>query len=151
MARQHAQAGFGRTIVVFSRAFLLRCPSCGNDGLFEWWFRLKERCNTCGLALGRGRFDHEFRAIILNLLIPFLVWCVLYFMILVSTWPDPPSTLLDWGSVVLMIVLPCLHYPVSQTLAIAIDVLNHPPGGDSRRRRRGYAHADHHGRHLLRG
>ncbi|HZO30327.1 MAG TPA: DUF983 domain-containing protein [Chloroflexota bacterium] len=151
MARQHAQAGFGRTIVVFSRAFLLRCPSCGNDGLFEWWFRLKERCNTCGLALGRGRFDHEFRAIILNLLIPFLVWFVLYFMILVSTWPDPPSTLLDWGSVVLMIVLPCLHYPVSQTLAIAIDVLNHPPGGDSRRRRRGYAHADHHGRHLLRG
>ena len=151
MARQHAQAGFGRTIVVFSRAFLLRCPSCGNGGLFEWWFRLKERCDTCGLALGRGRFDHEFRAIILNLLIPFLVWFVLYFMILVSTWPDPPSTLLDWGSFVLMIVLPCLHYPVSQTLAIAIDVLNHPPGGDSRRRRRGYAHADHHGRHLLRG
>ena len=151
MAPQRAQAGFGRVIVVFSRAFLLRCPSCGIGGLFEWWFRLKDRCNTCGLALGRGRFGHEITAQMLNLLIPFLVWFVLYFVILVSTWPDPPSTLLDWGSVVLMIVLPCLHYPVSQTLAIAIDVLNHPPGGDSRRRRRGYAHADHHGRHLLRG
>ena len=151
MARQRAQAGFGRAIVVFSRAFLLRCPACGNGGLFEWWFRLRERCAACGLALGRGRFGHEITAQMLNLLIPFLVWFVLYFVILVSTWPDPPSTLLDWGSVVLMIVLPCLHYPVSQLLAVAIDVLNHPPIRGNHRRRRGYAHADHHGHHLFRG
>lgn len=88
------------------------------------WFRLKERCPSCGLALGRGRVGHELRAIVLNLLIPFLVWFVLYFVILASTWPDPPSTLLDWGSAVLMIALPCLHYPISQTLSTAIDVLN---------------------------
>ncbi len=151
MARQRTQAGFGRAIVAFSRAFLLRCPACGNGGLFEWWFRLRERCNTCGLALGRGRFGHEITAQMLNLLIPFLVWFAIYFAILGSTWPDPPSTLLDWGSVVLMIVLPCLHYPVSQMLAVAIDVLNHPPIRDSHRRRREYAHADRHGHHLLRG
>lgn len=143
MARQHAPAGFDRPIVVFSRAFLLRCPACGHDGLFEWWFRLKERCPTCGLDLGRGRFGHEIRAQMLNLLIPLLVWFVLYFAILVSTWPDPPSAFLDWGSVVLMIVLPCLHYPVSQALAIAIDVMNHPPIRDRHRRRRAYAHGDH--------
>jgi len=35
--------------------------------------------------------------------------------------------LLQWGSIVLMITLPSVHYPVSQTLAIAIDVLGRPP------------------------
>ena len=103
MAPPRARAGSSRAIVLFSRALQLHCPVCGHGGLFVWWFRLKERCPRCGLALGRGRVGHELRAIVLNLLIPFLVWFVLYFVALASTWPDPPSTLLDWGSAVLMI------------------------------------------------
>jgi len=57
-------------------------------------------------------------------LISFLAWIVVYVAILASTWPDPSSALLDWGSTVLMIVLPSWLYPVSQTLATATDVLN---------------------------
>ena len=124
MVPPRARAGSSRVVVLFSLALLLRCPACGHGGLFLWWFRMKERCPNCGLALGRGRVGHELRAIVLNLLIPFLAWFVVYFMILASTWPDPPSTLLDWGSAALMIALPCLHYPIAQTLATAIDVHN---------------------------
>lgn len=103
---------------------------CGHGGLFLWWFRLKDRCPARGLELGRGKAGHELRAIILNLSVALLIWFVAYLVILASTWPDPPSTLLDWGSAVFMIALPCLLYPFSQLLATVIDLLNRPLSRD---------------------
>jgi uncharacterized protein (DUF983 family) len=126
-AQTQAQSGFGRAIVLFSRALLLRCPVCGSSGIFQAWFRLEERCPGCRFVFGRAKVGHQFVAMTLNLIIPFLVWSVAYFVILVMTWSDPPWAWLKGSTVVLMLALPLLHYPVSHALAIALEVLFHPP------------------------
>jgi uncharacterized protein (DUF983 family) len=104
-------------LVLFSGALSLQCPLCGSGGLFDSWFVMKERCPRCRLLLGRGKPGHELVATTINLTIPFLVW----------TWPDPPWTFLLSASVVLMIGLPLLHYPLAHTLAVALSVFFHPP------------------------
>jgi uncharacterized protein (DUF983 family) len=35
------------------RGFVRRCPRCGAKGIFDGWFRLKERCPVCGYAFIR--------------------------------------------------------------------------------------------------
>jgi hypothetical protein len=64
----------------------------------------------------------------IDLVVPLVVWFVGFFAILMLTWPKPPWTLLQWGSAVFMIAFPIVLYPVSHTLAIALDVLVRPPG-----------------------
>jgi hypothetical protein len=51
------------------------------------------------------------------------------------TWPDPPWAWLTWLSAGLMVTLPVIFYPFSQTLFLGLDLLFHPPeredfGGD---------------------
>jgi len=120
-------------LVLFSRALSLHCPLCGSGGLFDSWFVMKERCPRCRLLLGRGKPGHELVAATINLTIPFLLWIVCYGLILVWTWPDPPWTFLLSASVVLMIGLPLLHYPLAHTLAVALSVFFHPPTRWARR------------------
>lgn len=112
--------------MLFSRALLLRCPVCGNGGIFVSWFKIKERCPHCGFVFGRGESGYQLGSMALDLVIPLIIWFVSFFAILYFTWPNPPWALLQWGSVVLMIALPLLLYPVSHTLAIALDVLVRP-------------------------
>src|SRR5690242_8361984 len=113
MATPHTRSGVRRVIVIFWRAVLLHCPSCGNDSIIQSWFKLEEHCSRCGLASGSGQFGHQFAAFTLNLLIPFLIWIVAYAGVLITTWPDPPWDWLTWGTVILMLALPLAHYPVS--------------------------------------
>jgi uncharacterized protein (DUF983 family) len=115
-----------RALVLFTRALLLRCPICGGGGIFVHWFKIADRCPTCGFVFARGESGYQLGSMALDLVIPLLIWFVSFFAILYLTWPDPPWNLLQWGSVVLMVALPLLLYPMSHTLAIALDVLVRP-------------------------
>lgn len=42
--------GFWRRV---GRSLRLRCPRCGEGRLFSGWFRMPDRCETCGLDLKR--------------------------------------------------------------------------------------------------
>jgi len=117
-----------RIIVLFSRALLLRCPVCGGGGLFEHWFKIKDRCPTCGFVFARGESGYQLGSMAIDLVIPLILWFILFFGILIATWPNPPWALLQWGSVAFMILFPLALYPVSHTLAIALDLLVRPPG-----------------------
>lgn len=44
------RVGPARTVL---RGALKRCGRCGGGGLFDGWFRLKERCPTCGYRFSR--------------------------------------------------------------------------------------------------
>jgi len=116
----------GRAVVLFSRALLLHCPVCGHGGIFANWFKLKDRCPTCGFAFARGESGYQLGSMALDLVIPLVVWFFGFFGILIATWPNPPWTLLQWGSVAFMVGMPLLLYPFSHTLAIALDVLVRP-------------------------
>src|SRR5262249_11951446 len=87
----------GRALVLFSRALLLRCPICGNSGIFQNWFKLKDRCPSCGWEFARGESGYQLGSMALDLVIPLIVWFFGFFGILIATWPDPPWTLLQWG------------------------------------------------------
>src|SRR5215208_605015 len=116
-----------RALVLFSRALLLRCPVCGKGGLFEHWFKIRKQCPNCGYVFARGESGYQLGSMALDLVIPLVSWFFLLFGILIGTWPNPPWTLLQWGSVADMFLLQLLLYPVSHTLAIALDLLVRPP------------------------
>jgi len=116
----------GRAFSLFSRALLLRCPICGQSGIFDSWFKLKEQCPNCEFVFARGESGYQLGSMALDLVIPLIVWFFGFFGILFATWPNPPWALLQWGSVVFMIGMPLLLYPFSHTLAIALDVLVRP-------------------------
>jgi len=128
MSRSLPESKLRRGLIVFSRALLLRCPVCGKGGIFEHWFKIKGQCPNCGYMFARGESGYQIGAMAFGLIIPLVSWFFLFFGILIGTWPNPPWTLLQWGSVAYMLLLPLLLYPVSHTLAIALDLLVRPPG-----------------------
>jgi uncharacterized protein (DUF983 family) len=128
MQGMHGSSKAAGALALFGRALLLRCPLCGGGGLFVHWFKIKERCPTCGFLFGRGESGYQLGSMAIDLVVPLVIWFFGFFGILILTWPNPPWVLLQWGSVAFMVGFPLLLYPVSHTLAIALDVLVRPPG-----------------------
>ena len=128
-----------RAGILFPRALLLRCPVCGGGGIFQHWFKIKDACPTCGWVYSRGEHGYQIGSMALDLVVPLVIWFFAFFGILIGTWPNPPWDLLQWGSVAFMLGFPLLFYPMSHTLAIALDLLVRPPysaGGHEAPRRR---------------
>jgi uncharacterized protein (DUF983 family) len=113
--------------ILFGRALLLRCPACEQSGLFASLYILKNICPGCGLLLQREGDGYELGSMVVNLLVAELVWAVAFVGILLWTWPNPPWTLLQWGSAVLMIALPLLFLRHARVLSLALDLLLRPP------------------------
>jgi uncharacterized protein (DUF983 family) len=130
MREPHSASRPVSAITLLVRALLLRCPVCGGGGLFVHWFKIKDRCPTCGYVFARGESGYQLGSMAIDLVVPLVIWFFAFFGILILTWPNPPWTLLQWGSVAFMVGFPLLLYPVSHTLAIALDVLVRPPGRD---------------------
>lgn len=114
-------------IVRFGRALLLHCPACGSGGIFKSWFKLEDRCPRCGFVYQRGEHGYQIGSMALDLVVPLVIWFFSFFGLLYATWPNPPWFLLQWGSVAFMVGFPILFYPMSHTLAIALDLVVRPP------------------------
>ena len=114
-------------IVRFVRALLLRCPVCGSGGIFRSFFKLKDRCPRCGFVFERGEHGYQIGSMAFDLVVPLIIWFFSFFGVLYATWPSPPWFWLQWGSIIFMVTFPILFYPMSHTLAIALDVVVRPP------------------------
>jgi uncharacterized protein (DUF983 family) len=115
-----------RALTLFGRAVLVHCPDCGSSGLFEHWFKIKERCPRCGHVVGRNESGYQLGSMALDMIIPMLLWLGGLALTLILTWPNPPWAIIQWGSIAIMVGLPLLLYPMSHTLAIALDLLVRP-------------------------
>ena len=113
--------------ILFGRGLLLHCPACGQSGLFEGVFALKRTCPGCGLLLQREGQGYELGSMVVNLIVAEIVWAVTFASILIWTWPNPPWTLLQWGSAVLMVALPLAFLRHARVLSLALDLLLRPP------------------------
>jgi uncharacterized protein (DUF983 family) len=113
--------------ILFGRALLLRCPACNQSGLFASVYTLKRTCPGCGLLLQREGDGYELGSVVVNLLVAELVWAITFAGILYATWPNPPWTLLQWGSAVLMVALPLAFLRHARVLSLALDLLLRPP------------------------
>jgi uncharacterized protein (DUF983 family) len=113
--------------ILFGRGLLLHCPACGQSGLFDGVFALKHTCPGCGLLLKREGNGYELGSMVVNLAVAELVWIISFVSILLWTWPNPPWTLLQWGSAVLMVALPLAFLRHARILSLSLDLLLRPP------------------------
>jgi uncharacterized protein (DUF983 family) len=107
------------------RGITKRCPSCGAGGVFETWFRLRERCPRCANRLERepGFF---IGAYFLNFCLMQTVlgaWIAAAFAL---TLPHPPMPLIIGGAVAIAVVLPVVGYPFSKTTWAALHLAMAP-------------------------
>jgi uncharacterized protein (DUF983 family) len=113
--------------VLVKRGLRKRCPRCGGGGLYRTWFRMAERCPTCGF-----RFEREpgffIGAYFVNFAITegFLFLVVMAFLFVKNAnneasvvWP------LAVGGV-FAVVAPLVFYPWSRTIWSAIDLAMTP-------------------------
>ena len=95
-------------------------------------------CSACVAALANRaeiapiarRCAGTFRA-------PGTVMRLFVLAILLLTWPNPPWTLLQWGSAVFMVVLPLAFLRHARILSLSLDLLLRPPERSDLVRRRG--------------
>jgi uncharacterized protein (DUF983 family) len=111
------------------RGLTLRCPRCGHGKLFKHWFKLKERCPTCGY-----KFDREkgggfwLGGYVMNTVLGegLLALYLLYFATKAISHPD--MAIRSWliVAIALALVPPFLFWPVSRTSWMSMDLLIHP-------------------------
>ena len=111
-------------------ALRLRCPNCGRGRIFISWFRIRAHCPVCGLKLERGEEGYQVGSYMFNIIAAELCFAVVFFAILIATWPDPPWRLLEYGGIALMIIAPFVFFPFSKTLFLAFDLVFRPAAHD---------------------
>jgi uncharacterized protein (DUF983 family) len=120
---------------ITGRALLGRCPNCGGRDVWLSWLKMRETCPTCGLHFERGEDGYIVGAYMFNIIFAELFFIAIFIAVTIVMWPDPPWAFLQYGGVVLMILLPVLFYPFSKTLFLAFDLVFRPAGhadGDRR-------------------
>src|SRR5258705_9865082 len=108
------------------RALLRRCPNCGSPGIFAGYTTLRERGPRWGLRLHRGESDYFIGAYLLNLVAVELLFALVLGVVFVTTYPNTPWVLLQWGGLVLMIAGAVLCYPFSKAIWLAADLIFRP-------------------------
>jgi uncharacterized protein (DUF983 family) len=112
---------------MFGRAALLRCPRCGGRGVMRSWFKMAERCPTCGLALERGeRSDFWIGAYVFNLAFGEGIAFGVLVIWMVASAPNQPWTRIEVVGLILAILLPLMFFPFSRTLWLAWDLSFRP-------------------------
>lgn len=105
------------------RGLTKRCPRCGGGHLYRGWFRMRDRCPTCGF-----QFDREpgffVGAYFINFAIAegLLFIALMVFVVWKSGHPDAGIALVMWVSVIMAIIAPVIIYPFSRTIWSAIDL-----------------------------
>jgi uncharacterized protein (DUF983 family) len=111
---------------MFARALRLRCPNCGQGKPFVSWFRMRSQCEVCGLAFERGDEGYQVGSYMFNIVAAELVFAVVFVAIVLATWPSPPWSLLQYGGIALMVVVPFGLFPFTKTLFLAFDLIFRP-------------------------
>jgi uncharacterized protein (DUF983 family) len=116
-----------RSPVMLGRALFLRCPRCGQRGLFVSWFALKERCPNCELRLQRGEaHDYWIGGMMFNIVLSEFLAVLTVGIVLLATWPDVPWNAVWSGAIALMFAAPFLLFPVSRIMWLAFDLTFRP-------------------------
>jgi uncharacterized protein (DUF983 family) len=115
----------GRTLRLFGRALLLRCPHCAGGPVLRNWMNLRVKCGSCGLRLQRGEHDTMMGSVfILFTLIGLFSYAVLTVAMLVTR--TTPWSLLEYGLPALVLAELFLFFPFSKLLWLAFDLMLRP-------------------------
>jgi uncharacterized protein (DUF983 family) len=115
-----------RALLMFGRALRLRCPNCGQGKPFVSWFRMRSQCEVCGLAFERGEQGYQVGSYMFAIVAAELVFAAVFLAIVLASWPTPPWSLLQYGGIALMVIVPFLLFPFTKTLFLAFDLIFRP-------------------------
>jgi uncharacterized protein (DUF983 family) len=112
---------------IMRRGFLKRCPRCGGGHLYEGWFRMRDRCPSCGYLFERepGFFVGAY---LINFAIAegFLFVLLMGFMLWKNAHPETGLVVPIAVGVAIGIVAPIVFYPFARTIWSAIDLAMTP-------------------------
>ena len=111
---------------LLKRAAGRACPLCGHKGVFESWFKLRDRCPHCRYDFSREP-GYWVTAIIINMAVIEGLFLLLFIAVVVLTAPDVNWPLILTAGVIMNVVFPIFFYPYSKTLWMALDLSVHPP------------------------
>jgi uncharacterized protein (DUF983 family) len=123
--RSSADPGSAQLRRVLSRALRMRCPSCGRAPAFESWFRMRTRCPVCRFWFERGE-GYFIGATCINMLAAIVVPILVYVVVLVVTWPNPPWVQDAVAAIALAILIPIVFYPFARVIWLALDLVIRP-------------------------
>ena len=113
--------------VLLRRGFLKQCPRCGGGRLYSSWFRMKERCPTCGYL-----FEREPGFFVGAYLINFAIVEGFLFVMLMGfiAWKDQNPDAGMQAAVIIGLFIgligPVIFYPYSRTIWSALDLMMTP-------------------------
>ncbi len=75
---------------IILRCLTFKCPSCAASGYLKSWFRIKKKCEVCGLVISRDESGFYFGTTSIGYLISFIFiiipTCVAVILDLVGVW-----------------------------------------------------------------
>ena len=113
---------------MLGRSLLKRCPICGGGRLFTRWFRMKERCPTCGYLFEREE-GFFLGAYVINLAVAqgaVILLAVVPLIVRLAGDPDASIAPFIVGGVLGAVVAPMIFYPWSKTIWTAFDLMLRP-------------------------
>jgi uncharacterized protein (DUF983 family) len=116
------------TSTLLLRAIRRRCPRCGGKGIFSSWFKLKERCPTCGYRYEReeGFFTGVY-LVNYSLIAVVIVFELFVYVVYANAQEGEarygPALLIGFATA---IVLPLITYPFAKAMWAAIDLAARP-------------------------
>ena len=113
--------------LLLRRGLAKKCPRCGGGKVYDTWFRMKERCPTCGVKFERepGFFVGAY---LINFAVAegFLFVLMMAFVFWKDQHPEAGVAVPIVVAVVIAVVAPIVFYPFSRTIWSAIDIAMTP-------------------------
>jgi len=113
---------------MIGRALIRHCALCGSGGLYESWFRMRERCPGCGYLFEReegfflGAYTINLGITEGLLVVVGVIPCIAY----LAANPGASAIPFLLAGLAVAVVAPVVFYPFSRTLWSAIDLLIRP-------------------------
>jgi uncharacterized protein (DUF983 family) len=122
--------GLNRVFVVLGRAARLKCPNCARGPVMRHWFKMRDRCGNCGLAIERGERDYFIGSMMFNLGVSEGLFAVVFVSTMIARWPDVPWDTLQWAAPLGMLAAPFVLFPFSKLAWLGFDILLRPISPD---------------------
>jgi len=90
------------------------------------WFKMRERCGHCGLAIERGERDYFIGSMMFNLVVSEMLFAVIFVGTLLIAWPNVPWATLEWAAPLGIGVAPFILFPFSKLAWLGFDILLRP-------------------------
>lgn len=131
-------------MTMIARGARRRCPRCGAGKVCESWFKMRERCPTCGLRFeGPPEEGFFLGAFTVNLIVTFgvLLLFVFAYIVMAAAGDAPDLTSYVLVAATGCVVVPIVFYPFARSIWVAFELALHNMDQSLRGRRGDQGHA----------